>query len=87
VLEDFPHAVVVSTMQELLSQRLDLVVVASANIVHAEQAIAALEAGIPTVVDKPMGRDFNETKRIIDVATQSGVPVSTFFNRRWIATL
>ena len=30
-----------------------------------------------------MGRDFNETKRIIDVATQSGVPVSTFFNRRW----
>ena len=82
-LEDFPQTVVVSTMQELLSQRLDLVVVASANIVHAEQAIAALEAGIPTVVDKPMGRDFNETKRIIDVATQFGVPVSTFFNRRW----
>ena len=82
-LEDFPQTVVVSTMQELLSQRLDLVVVASANIVHAEQAIAALEAGIPTVVDKPMGRDFNETKRIIDVATHSAVPVSTFFNRRW----
>ena len=81
--EDFPHTVVVSTMPELLSQRLDLVVVASANIVHAEQAIAALEAGIPTVVDKPMGRDFNETKRIIDVATQRGVSVSTFFNRRW----
>ncbi len=81
--EDFPQTVVVSTMQELLSQRLDLVVVASANIVHAEQAIAALEAGIPTVVDKPMGRDFNETKRIIDVATHSAVPVSTFFNRRW----
>ena len=81
--EDFPQTVVVSTMQELLSQRLDLVVVATANIVHAEQAIAALEAGIPTVVDKPMGRDFNETKRIIDVATHSAVPVSTFFNRRW----
>jgi len=82
-LEDFPQTVIVSTMQELLFQRLDLVVVASANIVHAEQAIAALEAGIPTVVDKPMGRDFNETKRIIDVATHSAVPVSTFFNRRW----
>ena len=82
-LEDFPQTAVVSTMQELLFQRLDLVVVASANIVHAEQAISALEAGIPTVVDKPMGRDFNETKRIIDVATHSAVPVSTFFNRRW----
>jgi len=83
VLEDFPDAVVVSTMHELLSQRLDLVIVASANIVHAEQAIAALEAGIPTVIDKPMGRDFSETQRIIDVASQKGVPVSTFFNRRW----
>lgn len=30
-----------------------------------------------------MGRDFNETKRIIDVATDRGVPVTTFFNRRW----
>ena len=83
VSEDFPDAVVVSTMHELLSQRLDLVIVASANIVHAEQAIAALEAGIPTVIDKPMGRDFSETQRIIDVASQKGVPVSTFFNRRW----
>ena len=83
VLEDFPHAVVVSTIQELVAQKLDLVVVASANIVHAEQAIAALEAGIPTVVDKPMGRDFTETKRIIDSALHRGVPVSTFFNRRW----
>ena len=82
-LEDFPKTVVVSTMQELVKQQLDLVVVASANIVHAEQAIAALEAGIPTVVDKPMGRDFNETQRIIDVATDRGVPVTTFFNRRW----
>ena len=30
-----------------------------------------------------MGRDFNETQRIIDVATDRGVPVTTFFNRRW----
>ena len=82
-LEDFPKTVVVSTMQELVTQQLDLVVVASANIVHAEQAITALEAGIPTVVDKPMGRNFNETQRIIDVATDRGVPVTTFFNRRW----
>ena len=82
-LEDFPKTVVVSTMQELVTQQLDLVVIASANIAHAEQAIAALEAGIPTVVDKPMGRDFNETKRIIDAATDRGVPVTTFFNRRW----
>jgi predicted dehydrogenase len=82
-LEDFPETTVVSTMQELLSHTLDLVVVASANLAHAEQAAAALKAGIPVVVDKPMGRNYEETKAIVELSNSLGVPVSTFFNRRW----
>jgi predicted dehydrogenase len=82
-LEDFPRTTVVQSMEQLLAQNLDLVVVASANLVHAEQAIAALKAGVPVVVDKPMGLNYEETKRIIDTAQSLGVSVSTFFNRRW----
>jgi predicted dehydrogenase len=82
-LEDFPEMTVVSTMQEMLSHTLDLVVVASANLAHAEQATAALKAGIPVVVDKPMGRNYEETKAIVELSNSLGVPVSTFFNRRW----
>ena len=82
-LEDFPKTVVVQTIEELVGQKLDLVVVASANLVHAEQAAAALKAGIPVVVDKPMGRSYEETKSIVELSTTLGVPVSTFFNRRW----
>ena len=82
-LEDFPDIKVVTTMQELLSHNLDLVVVASANLAHAEQAAAALKAGIPVVVDKPMGRNLVETKSIVDLSDSLGVPVTTFFNRRW----
>ena len=82
-LEDFPKTVVVQTIEELVGHNLDLVVVASANLVHAEQATAALRAGIPVVVDKPMGRTFDETKAIVDLSKTLGVPVSTFFNRRW----
>ena len=82
-LEDFPNTNVVTSIDELVSMDLDLIVVASANIVHADQAIAALEAGIPVVVDKPMGRNLDETQRIIDVSNAHGVPVTTFFNRRW----
>jgi predicted dehydrogenase len=82
-LEDFPETTVVSTMQEMLSHTLDLVVVASANLAHAEQATAALKAGIPVVVDKPMGRNYEETKAIVELSNSLGVPVSTFFNRRW----
>jgi predicted dehydrogenase len=82
-LKDFPETTVVSTMQDMLSHALDLVVVASANMAHAEQAIAALKAGIPVVVDKPMGRTFEETKSIVELSKSLGVPLSTFFNRRW----
>lgn len=80
---DFPGVRVVATMQEMLTHQLDLVVVASANLAHAEQAAAALNAGIPVVVDKPMGRNFEETKSIVELSNKLGVPVSTFFNRRW----
>ena len=82
-LSDFPNTTVVATVEELVAQQLDLVVVASANVVHAEHAIAAIEAGIPVVVDKPMGRTFIETKEIIDAGKAAGVGVTTFFNRRW----
>ena len=79
-LEDFPRTTVVQSMEQLLAQNLDLVVVASANLVHAEQAIVALKAGVPVVVDKPMGLNYEETKRIVDTAQSLGVSVSTFFH-------
>lgn len=82
-LSDFPNTAVVSTIEELVAKDLDLVVVASANLVHAEHAVAAINAGIPVVVDKPMGRSFAETQLIVNAATEAGVGLSTFFNRRW----
>lgn len=82
-LLDFPSTSVVATIEELVAHKLDLVVVASANLVHAQHALAAIKAGIPVVVDKPMGRTLAETKEIVDAAQSAGVAVSTFFNRRW----
>jgi predicted dehydrogenase len=82
-LSDFPNTTVVATIEELVSHKLDLIVVASANLVHAQHALGAIKAGIPVVVDKPMGRTFAETKEIIDAGQAAGVGVSTFFNRRW----
>ena len=58
---DFPGITVVSNIDDLLKINLDLLVVASANNSHAKMAIAGLRAGIPTVVDKPMGRTLSET--------------------------
>ncbi len=82
-VSDFPSAKVVSTIDEMLGQDLDLMVVASANIVHAEHAFAAIKAGVPVVIDKPMGRTYAETAAIIEAGTLAGISVCTFFNRRW----
>ena len=82
-ISDFPEISVVESIEELLKLNLDLLVVASANNAHASQAIAGLKAGVPVVVDKPMGRTLKETKEIIDFSRQINVPVTTYFNRKW----
>ena len=83
VASDFPKAVVVSTVNEIIALRPDLVVVASPNSFHAPQAIELLKAKIPVVVDKPMALNARETEEIIKVSDSEGVPVTVFFNRRW----
>lgn len=82
-IEDFPKVRIASTIDELLSMQLDLLVVASANIVHAEQALAGIAAGVPVVVDKPMGLNVAQTEMIVEASEKEGVPVTVFFNRRW----
>ena len=81
--EDYPSVKIVSTIEELCEQDLDLVVIASGNEVHLSQALAAIKAGIPTVVDKPMGINVAQTREILDAAQSAGVAVTTYFNRKW----
>lgn len=81
--EDFPSVKVVENLKDLLAHELDLVVIATGNSSHAEYALAAINAGIPVVVEKPMGRTVAETERILDASEKAGVPVTAFYNRRW----
>jgi len=80
---DFPNAHIAEDMKQLLDQDLDLVVVASANVVHAEQALQVIAAGITVVIDKPVGRNVRETHSIFDAADNAGIKACAFFNRRW----
>jgi len=81
--QDFPMAAIVNSIDELVAEDLDLIVVASPNEFHSEHALASIRAGINTVVDKPMGRDYYETLSLYDAAEQSGVLLTVFFNRLW----
>jgi predicted dehydrogenase len=81
--QDFPKAVIVSSIDELVAEDLDLIVVATPNEFHSEHALASIRAGINTVVDKPMGVDYYETLSLYEAAEASGVLLTVFFNRLW----
>ncbi|MFE2142058.1 Gfo/Idh/MocA family oxidoreductase [Streptomyces sp. NPDC059456] len=83
--EAYPHARVVSTAQELwdLTPAVDLVVIASPNKTHVPLATAALNAGIPVVVDKPLAATAAEARTLAALADETGTFLSVFQNRRW----
>ena len=81
--DDFPLTNVVPDFSSLLQHNLDLIIIATANKVHAEQAHAAISAGIPVVIDKPAGRTASETAEIFAAAERAGVPITVFYNRLW----
>ncbi|MEW9549545.1 Gfo/Idh/MocA family oxidoreductase [Nonomuraea sp. NPDC050783] len=63
--------------------RCDLVVVASPNRTHVATAAAAIEQGLPVVVDKPLAGTAEEGRELVRRAEERGVLLTVFQNRRW----
>lgn len=82
--ELYPGVEVVKNYQDLLNDKsLDLVVVASPNIFHFEQAKALLEAGKYVVIEKPVTPTSAEADELIKIAEKAGKKIFVFQNRRW----
>jgi predicted dehydrogenase len=79
-----PEAEVVSSPEILTAHsEVDLVVIATPNETHAPFAEMAMRAGLNVVVDKPFTITVEEARHLAAVATESGVVLSVFQNRRW----
>jgi predicted dehydrogenase len=63
-----PDATVAVGFDALLESNVEAIVIASPSALHAEQAIAALERGKAVFCQKPLGRNAQETRRVIDAA-------------------
>ncbi len=83
--QDFPEAEIFATADQLWSHaaHFDLVVVAAPNRLHVPLGIAALHAGLPVVIDKPMAASVADAERLIATSKESGKLLSVFQNRRW----
>ncbi|MDB5327900.1 MAG: oxidoreductase domain protein, partial [Phycisphaerales bacterium] len=61
----------------------ELVVIATPNHMHAEHAIAAMNAGKDVLCEKPMAASPAEADAMIDAARRNGRTLTVFNNRRF----
>jgi scyllo-inositol 2-dehydrogenase (NADP+) len=78
-----PDAELLASADELWDREHDLVVVATPNRTHTPLATAALERGVPVVVDKPLAASARGGRRLAALAEERGLPLAVFHNRRW----
>lgn len=84
-LRDFPKVTLYASVEELWREaaRYDLAVIATPNRIHVPLGIAALSAGLPTVIDKPLAPSVAEAQKLIEVSQKTGKLLTVFQNRRW----
>jgi predicted dehydrogenase len=82
---DFPEAALLAGADEVWAgaATYDLAVVATANRAHAPLTLAALAAGLPVVVDKPMAANAGDARAMIEASRAAGLLLTVFHNRRW----
>ncbi len=83
----YPGTVVVASFDDVLADpgSYDVVVIATPNAAHVPLALAAVDAGIAVVVDKPLAVDAGSGARLVAAARDAGVALTVFHNRRWDA--
>ena len=75
---------ITSNFDEVLAAReVDIISIATPNHLHADQAVAAAQAGKHFVLEKPTGLDVDELVRIRDAVRRAGVRTIVSFELRY----
>ncbi|MBA3946735.1 MAG: Gfo/Idh/MocA family oxidoreductase [Herpetosiphonaceae bacterium] len=64
------------------TEQLDAVLVLSPDALHAEHTLAALEAGLAVLVEKPFAASLSDAKRMCSRADELGLPLMCVANKR-----
>lgn len=82
---DFPSARLYETVDGLWrdAAHYDLVVIAATNRVHVSLGIAAMRAGLPVVIDKPIAGSVADAEQLLRASRDTGKLLTVFQNRRW----
>jgi predicted dehydrogenase len=81
--QQYPHIKMYENFHEFLKHPgLDAVIISTPNFLHAEQAIAAMEAGKDVFLEKPMGINREECDRILAAQKRTGKRFTVDFEMR-----
>ena len=70
----------------LKEQKLDIVVVATPDPMHREPVLAAVEAGVPTIIqEKPMATTVADAETMLEAAERAGARIFVNFANRGVA--
>jgi predicted dehydrogenase len=64
---------------------LDVLVIATPNVLHHPQAMAALDAGLHVICEKPLAMDLAQAREMAERAEAAGRKTLTFFTHRALA--
>ena len=67
----------------LADRRVDAVAVCVPAASHAEAVLAALDAGVPVLVEKPLALALDDAEEMASRAEETGTPALVGFNLRW----
>jgi predicted dehydrogenase len=85
---NLPNARVARSYEEMIAAAdVDIVSISSPNHLHAEQAVAAANAGKHMLLEKPTGLDVDELVRIRDAVKRAGIRTIVSFELRYNALL
>ena len=81
----YPSTRVVDSVERLwdTADDHDLVIVCTPNVGHVPLGMAALQAGLSVVVDKPLAATAADGRALANLAAERGLLITVFHNRRW----
>ncbi len=71
------------TLNEMLDSDIEGVVIASPSALHADQALMALEKGKAVFCQKPLGRNEQETRKVVETAKRHDLLLGVDFSYRY----
>ena len=83
----FPELRGFASADELLSQPLDGVVVEGRVSWNLSAGRAALERGLPVLLEKPAGTHFDEFRQLVELAERQKIPLQMAYLFRWLPAM